>query len=97
MKLFSLFFRFCFAFIIILISSLMMPAEVQWNESSVSSLMMSTEVLQWNFFSVSSSYNLIFIMNDFCQILVSSRLPNFSTHTITMEAVESMLIKESVR
>jgi len=35
--------------------------------------------------------------NNFRQILVSSRLPNFSTHTITMEAVESMLIKGSER
>ena len=40
-----LLFRFCFAFrCIIIINIVMMPAEVQWNESSVSSLILSPEV-----------------------------------------------------
>jgi len=43
---------------------------VQWNESSVSFLMMSTE-MQWNFFSVSSTSTLIFMTNDVHQILLS--------------------------
>jgi len=75
----------------------MMPAEVQWNESSVSSLMMSAEVLQWDFFSVSSSYNLVFIMNDFRQILSPVVTGNSSTQTISMEASCTVLIEGSER
>ena len=51
--LFLLLFRFCFVFhciIIILISSMMISAKAQWNESSVSSMMILPEVQSYLYY-----------------------------------------------